>query len=96
VGICILVVSFLFFTFIQPLRNLVGHLACLLVHAIGYFIVAWIVGAIVSIWSPFLKENASTLSFGLAFVVVVLSGALEFSGGHHASGAPNMPSKPSP
>ena len=96
VGICILVGSVVLFTIIQPIRILAGHLARLFVHAIGYFIALWIAGAIISIWSPFIKENSAVLSMGLAFAVLVLSAVLEVSGGHHASGAPTMPSKPNP
>ncbi len=95
-GIGILVASFLVFTVIKPIRVLVGRLTRLFVHAIGYFIGLWIVGAIISIWSPFLKENASMLTVGLAIAVLVISAITEMAGGHHASGAPTMPSKPSP
>ena len=95
-GIGILVASFLVFTVIKPIRVLVGRLTRLFVHAIGYFIGLWIVGAIISIWSPFLKENASMLTVGLAIAVLVISAITELAGGHHASGAPTMPSKPSP
>ncbi len=95
-GIGILVVSFLIFTLIKPIRILVGRLTRMFVHAIGYFIGLWIVGAIISIWSPFLKENAAMLTAGLVVAVLVISAIREISGGHHASGAPSMPSKPSP
>ena len=91
-----MVASFLVFTVIKPIRVLVGRLTRLFVHAIGYFIGLWIVGAIISIWSPFLKENASMLTVGLAIAVLVISAIAELAGGHHASGAPTMPSKPSP
>jgi hypothetical protein len=74
----------------------VGRLTRLFVHAIGYFIGLWIVGAIISIWSPFIKDNASMLTAGLAVAVLVISAIMEMAGGHHASGAPTMPSKPSP
>lgn len=96
IGICILVACVVAFTMIKPIRVLAGQMARLFVHAIGYFIAVWIVGAIVSIWSLFLQENAVVLSVGLALAVLVISAVLEFSGKHHASGAPGMPSKPNP
>jgi hypothetical protein len=96
VGIGVLVVSVLIFTVIKPIRVLVGRLTRLFVHAIGYFIGFWVVGAIISIWSPFIKENSTLLTTGLVVVVLVISAILEASGSHHASGAPTLPSKPSP
>ncbi len=95
-GVGIVVASFLVFTVIKPVRILVGRLTRMFVHAIGYFIGLWIVGAIISIWSPFIKENAPMLTAGLAVAVLVISAIAEASGGHHASGAPSAPSKPSP
>jgi len=95
-GIGMLVVSVLIFTLITPLRVLVGRLARLFVHAIFYFIGLWVVGAIISIWSPFIRENSTLLTTGLVAVVLVISAILEASGGHHASGAPVMPTKPRP
>ena len=96
VGVGVLIASVLIFTVITPIRVLVGRLTRLFVHAIGYFIGLWVVGAIISIWSPFIKENATLLTTGLVVVVLVISAILEASGSHHASGAPSMPSKPSP
>jgi hypothetical protein len=55
------------------------------VQAIGYFIGLWIVGAIISIWSPLIKENSTLLTTGLEVVVLVISAILEASGGHHGS-----------
>lgn len=95
-GIGIVVASVVVFTVIGPIRVLVGRLARMFVRAIGYFIGLWIVGAIISIWSPFIKENSSMLTAGLVIGVLVISAILEASGGHHASGEPTMPSKPSP
>jgi len=95
-GIGILVGCVLVFTVIGPIRVLVGRLTRMFVRAIGYFIGLWIVGAIISIWSPFIKENSSMLTAGLVVGVLVISAILEASGGHHASGEPTMPSKPSP
>ncbi len=95
-GIGILVGSILVFTVIGPIRVLVGRLARMFVRAILYFIGLWIVGAIISIWSPFIKENASMLTAGLVIGVLVFSAIREASGGHHASGEPTAPSKPSP
>ncbi|MFY8103123.1 MAG: hypothetical protein ACOVK6_03415 [Ramlibacter sp.] len=95
-GVGILVGTILVFTVIGPIRVLVGRLARMFVRAIGYFIGLWIVGAIISIWSPFIKENSSMLTAGLVIGVLVISAILEASGGHHASGAPTPPSKPSP
>jgi hypothetical protein len=96
VGLGILAISVAVFTAIKPIRILVGRLARLSLHAAGYFIGLWIVGAIISIWSPFIKENSSTLTSVLAIGVVILSAYLEATGGHHASGRPTMPTKPSP
>lgn len=96
VGIGVLVVSVLIFTVIRPIRVLVGRLMRLFVHAIGYFIGFWLVGAIISIWSPFIKENSTLLTTGLVVLVLVISAILEASGGHHASGAPTLPSRPIP
>ena len=95
-GIGLLVASVAAFTVIRPIRVLVGRLARLFVHAIGYFLVLWIIGAIISIWSPLIKENASLLTAGLVVAVLAISAILETSGHHHASGMPTMPSKPSP
>lgn len=95
-GIGVLVGSVLVFTLVGPIRVLVGRLARMFVRAIVYFIGLWIVGAILSIWSSFIKDNASMLTAGLVLAVLVISGILEASGGHHASGAPTAPSKPSP
>jgi hypothetical protein len=96
VGIGILVLSVVAFTAIHPIRVLVGRLTRLFVHAALYFIGLWIVGAIISIWSPFLKENSSTLTTVLAFAVLGLSAYLEATGSHHASGRPTMPTRPTP
>lgn len=96
VGVSILIASVVVFTVIRPLRVLVGRLARLLVHAALYFIGLWIVGAVISIWSPFIKENSSMLTTVLAFVVLGLSAYQEASGGHHASGKPTMPTRPTP
>lgn len=96
VGIGVLLVSVLIFTVIKPIRVFFGRLTRLFVHAIGYFIGFWLVGAIISIWSPFIKENSTLLTTGLVFVVLVISAILEASGSHHASGAPTLPTKPSP
>jgi hypothetical protein len=97
-GIGILVVSFLIFTKINPVRIMLGRLTRLFLRAIGYFICLWIVGAIISNWSPYLKENAAMLTEGLAVAMLVISIIMEITGKHHASGAPsmNMPYKPSP
>ena len=95
-GFGILAVSLVVFTAIKPIRILAGRLARLSIHAVGYFIGLWIIGAIISIWSPFLKDNSSILTSVLAIGVIILSVYLEASGGHHASGRPTMPSKPSP
>jgi len=96
IGIGILIGFVIIFTMIKPLRLLVGRTTRLFVHAIGYFIVSWIAGAIISIWSPLISENATVLSGGLALATLALSAILEASGGHHASAAPIMPSKPNP
>jgi hypothetical protein len=96
VGIGILVLSVAAFTAIHPIRVLVGRLTRLFVHAALYFIGLWIVGAIISIWSPFLKENSSTLTTVLAFAVLGLSAYLEATDSHHASGRPTMPTRPTP
>jgi hypothetical protein len=95
-GIGLLVACVAAFTVIRPIRVLIGRIARLFVHAIGYFITLWIIGAIISIWSPLIKDNASLLSIGLMVVVTAIAVVLEASGGHHASGMPTMPSKPSP
>lgn len=95
-GIGILVLSVIAFTVIKPIRVLVGRLMRMLVHAIGYFIGIWVIGAIISIWSPLIKDNAAMLTVGLAGLVILISAILELSGGHHASGEPTMPTKPSP
>jgi hypothetical protein len=95
-GIGLLIASVTAFTVIRPLRVLVGRLARLFVHAIGYFLVLWIIGAIISIWSPVIKDNASLLTAGLVVAVLAVSAILEISGRHHASGMPTMPQKPSP
>ena len=50
-GIGLLVVSVMACTVIRPIRVLIGRIARLFVHAIGYFIALWIVGAIISIWT---------------------------------------------
>lgn len=95
-GIGLLVVSVAIFTVIRPIRLLIGRLARIFVHAVAYFIGLWIVGAIISIWSPLIKENATLLTIGLAVAVLVISVILESTGGHHASAMPSMPTKPSP
>jgi hypothetical protein len=95
-GIGLLVASIAAFTVIRPIRILIGRLARLFVHAIGYFIALWIIGAIISIWSPLIKDNASLLTAGLVAAVLAISAILETTGRHHASGMPTMPSKPSP
>ena len=95
-GLGILILSVVVFTVIKPIRVLVGRLTRMLVHAIGYFIGIWIIGAIISIWSPLIKDNAAMLTVGLVGAVILISAILEISGGHHASGEPTMPSKPSP
>jgi len=96
VGIGILIASVAIFTLIKPIKILIGRFTRLIVHATGYFIFIWIMGAIISIWSPFIKENSEALTGGLVLVVLIVSTYLEITGGHHASGMPSMPSKPSP
>lgn len=96
VGIGILIASVAIFTLIKPIRIFIGRFTRLVIHAVGYFIGIWIVGAIISIWSPFIKENSSSLTAGLVLLVFVISAYLELTGGHHASGMPTMPSKPNP
>ena len=95
-GVGMLITSFFFFTGVGPIRVLVGRLTRAFVHAINYFIGLWILGAIISIWSPFINEHAAKLTIGLAVAVLVTSAIGETTGGHHASGVPSMPSKPSP
>ena len=95
-GIGLLVASGAAFTMIRPIRVMIGRLARLFVHAIVYFLVLWIIGAIISIWSPLIKDNASLLTVVLIAAVLAISAILETSGRHHASGKPTMPSKPSP
>jgi hypothetical protein len=96
VGIGILVLSVVVFTAIRPIRVLVGRLTRLFVHAALYFIGLWIVGAIISIWSPFIKENSLILTILLEAAVLCLSAYLEASGGHHARGRPTMPTRTTP
>lgn len=96
VGIGILVLSVVAFTAIRPIRVLVGRLTRLFVHAALYFIGLWIVGAVISIWSPVIKENSLILTILLGAAVLGLSAYLEASGGHHASGRPTMPVRPHP
>ena len=96
IGIGILLISISVFTLIKPIRVFIGRFTRLIVHAAGYFVGIWIIGAIISIWSPFIKENSSALTAALAMFVLIISAYLETTGGHHASGAPSMPSKPSP
>lgn len=96
VGIGILVLSVVVFTAIHPIRVLVGRLTRLFVHVALYFIGLWIVGAIISIWSPFIKENSLILTILLGAAVLCLSAYLEASGDHHASGRPTMPVRPTP
>jgi hypothetical protein len=96
VGIGILVLSVVAFTAIHPTRVIVGRLTRLFVHAALYFIGLWIVGAIISVWSPFIKENSSILTLLLGVAVLGLPAYLEISGGHHASGRPAMPIRPTP
>jgi hypothetical protein len=72
VGIGILVLSVVVFTAIRPIRVLVGRLTRLFVHAALYFIGLWIVGAIISIWSPFIKENSLILTILLEAAVLCL------------------------
>jgi hypothetical protein len=95
-GIGLLVASIAAFTVVRPVRVLIGRIARLFIHAIGYFIALWMIGAIISIWSPLIKDNASLLTTGLVVAVLAISAILETSGRHHASGMPTMPSKPSP
>jgi hypothetical protein len=95
-GIGILIASVVLVTAVQPVRALAGRLARLLVKSVAYFAALWILGAIIAIWSPFMKAHATGLSSALALFVLVLSVYLEMSGGHHASGRPIAPSKPSP
>jgi hypothetical protein len=96
VGLGILAFSVFIFTAIKPIRILVGRFTRFLFMAVIYFIVLWIVGAIISIWSPFLQENASDLSVLLAILMLIISAINEASGGHHSSGKPTKPTKPRP
>jgi hypothetical protein len=81
IGITILAISTSVFTIVKPIRVIVGRSTRLIFHAAIYFILLWMLGAIVSIWSPLLKANASELTIALAVVVLVLSIYLEVSGG---------------
>lgn len=83
----------------QPIRVLIGRSARLMVKSVIYFLVLFVIGWVVSIFVPFMKENASALIGLLAIACIGLSIWLELSGGHHASGAPvkpTMPTRPSP
>jgi hypothetical protein len=95
-GLGILVVFIAAFTAIVPIRILVGRLTRLIFRSFFYFIFFWIAGAIISFWSPLLKQNSFILTLTLAIAMLVLSIFLEISGRHHASGAPVMPIKPNP
>ncbi len=83
-------------TAVRPLRRLVGRATRIVVRALIYFVVIWLLGALLSVWSVFVKTYSVELSLILLPVSLGLSVYLEISGGHHASGEPRPPTKPSP